>query len=230
MTRLAAVPSIWGSDMRSWLDTAEGALQTGKVSAVFAPDHLRTRDREGPHTLSWPVLLAAVQQAYGVTVGPLVARCGVGSDEHVFHALSSLADSGEVVANLGIGDRVGRGELARAGLPWPERDVRIGRLAETSQRFLDAGFEVFVASDRDDLHARMPQGAGAHISRERSENDHGATFGRTVAVAYWSDTSEKDLLHLPAGQYSWVCLEQLPEEPPEYFFSRVRTAAGVLGL
>jgi hypothetical protein len=88
--------------------TASAALETGKVDALFAPDHLRARDREGPHTLSWPVLLAAAQQAHGVAVGPLVARCGVGSDEHVFHVLSSLADSGEVVANLGIGDRVGR--------------------------------------------------------------------------------------------------------------------------
>jgi hypothetical protein len=118
----------------------------------------------------------------------------------------------------------------RAGLPWPERDARIERLAEMAGRCLAAGLEVYVASDRDELHARMPQGAGAHISRERSARDHGTSLGRTVAVAYWTDTRPEDLQRLQGGEYAWVCLEQLPDEETARFVLRVAQAAEALGL
>lgn len=229
-TRLAAAPSIWGTNTREWLHVAGQALETGKVGAIFAPDHLRTRDRKPPHTLAWPALLAAAQQAHCATVGPLVARCGVGADENIIHTLETLADAGPTIANLGIGDRIGRRELEQAGLPWPDRNVRIEKLAETAARCLTAGLDVYVASDKDDLHARMPAGAGAHISRERSEHDHGESIGRRTAIAYWAETDRHTFRPLVCGNYTWVSLEQLRGEHCDRFIGRIREAAEELGL
>lgn len=228
--RLAASPLVWGSDLRSWLDTADKALATGTVSAIFAPDHLWARDRSSTATLAWPVLLAAVQARHRATVGPLVARCGAGNDERIIHTLETLQDGGEVVANLGIGDRVGRKEHEAAGLPWPTREERICKMAETAARCLAAGLEVYVASDMDELHARMPTGAGAHISRARSELDHGSSIARPVSVAYWTETDRADFRHAASGRYDWVSIEQLRGETSTQFLNRIKEASEELEL
>ena len=221
------MPSIWGRDAKSWLETAEQAASSGNIDAIFAPDHLRTRDRAAPHTLSWAVLLAAARERCGkhIVVGPLVARCGSGQDEHVLHMLETLADSGPLVVNLGIGDRVGRREHLTAGLPWPPRDARIEQIENTARRCLSHGWEVYVASDRDDLHAHMPSGTGAHISPSRSRHDHGAGTGRPVAVSFWEDTNDEAFRDLAAGEYQWVCVEQLPGEDSQGFLERLSRAA-----
>lgn len=233
VTRLGAVPYCWDSSLASWVASAEAAVSSGLADGVFAPDHIRVKDRfDRDVTMSWQVVLgAAAQVCGGVAMGPLVARCGSGNDEHVLNALDTLATSVTVVANLGIGDRIGRGEAAAASLPWPARQERAAKMAETAGRCLARGWETIVASDRAGLHGMMPTGAGAHISAACSKEDHGAGLGRDVSVSFWSaGETPDDLSYARSAGYRWVCLAQLSGEPDASFLRRLEAARTQLGL
>lgn len=233
MVKLGVIPYCWDASLPSWVAAAEAVVGAGLADGLFAPDHIRVRDRFSTDvTMSWQVVIGAASQVCGsVPMGPLVARCGSGNDEHVLNALDTLATSVEVVACLGVGDRIGRGEAEAASLPWPPREERIRRMAETASRCLARGWETIVASDRKELHEMMPDGAGAHISSARSAADHGTGLGRDVSVSFWGEgETPGDLSYARDGGYRWVCMSQLPGEPVPALLARLESARGQLGI
>jgi hypothetical protein len=233
VVRLGVIPYCWDTSLSSWVSVAEAAVGAELADGLFAPDHIRVRDRFATDvTMPWQVVLGAASQVCGsVPMGPLVARCGSGNDEHVLNALDTLATSVEVVACLGVGDRIGRREAEAASLPWPSREERVLRMAETASRCLERGWETIVASDREGLHAAMPAGTGAHISSARSAADHGAGLGRAVSVSFWGEgETPEDLSYAREADYRWVCISQLPGEPVSALLSRLESARGQLRI
>ncbi len=117
------------------LAAAELGAQSG-VDGVFAYDHLWPMGSpERPALSPFPVLSAVSVRCPSLTVGPLVARVGLTSDDHLIETFRSLelAAPGRVIAAIGTGDKLSTAENEAYGLamqPVAERQAMVEHVAE----------------------------------------------------------------------------------------------------
>ncbi|MFZ1062375.1 MAG: LLM class flavin-dependent oxidoreductase [Acidimicrobiales bacterium] len=135
------------------LDAARAAEEAG-LDGVFAYDHLWPMGSPQRPSLAPFALLAAVATRHDLVVGPLVARVGLVSTEHLveqFRTLEHFAP-GRVIAALGTGDKLSAPENEAYGLPALDPSTRRGLLEATWH----------------ELHDEMPVwfGAGATSTNE----------------------------------------------------------------
>ncbi len=103
-------------------DVAARAALAG-IDGVFAYDHLWPMGSPTrPALAPLPVLADVAARHPALVVGPLVARVGLGSPEHLVRGLATLARvaPGRVVAALGTGDRLSSAENLAYGLPYED--------------------------------------------------------------------------------------------------------------
>ena len=118
------------------LDYAERAARAG-LDGVFAYDHLwpmGTPTR--PSLAPFGLLAVAAKRHEQLCVGPLVARVGMVSTEHLvreFFTLESLAP-GRVIAALGTGDKLSAQENAAYGLEERSANERRAMLRATHEQ------------------------------------------------------------------------------------------------
>lgn len=159
---------------------AELAEQSG-VDGVFAYDHLWPMGSpERPALSPFPVLAAVTVRCPSLIVGPLVARVGLTSDDHLIETFRSLelAAPGRVIAAIGTGDKMSAAENEAYGIamqPVAERQAMVEYVAGS-------------------LVATMPVwiGAGAPATNAIAQRV-GATLN------YWQKTPE-----LPTGPWNWA--------------------------
>jgi hypothetical protein len=165
-------------------DDAFAAAQLGAlvgVDGVFAYDHLWPMGSpERPALSPFPVLAAVTVRFPSLIVGPLVARVGLTSDDHLIETFRSLelAAPGRVVAAIGTGDKLSAAENEAYGIPMQpvaERQAMVERVASS-------------------LSDQMPVwiGAGAPATNAIAQRV-GATLN------YWQKMPES-----PSGPWNWA--------------------------
>lgn len=105
---------------------AREAAETG-LDGVFAYDHLWPMGSpERPSLAPFPLLASVARRHEGLSVGPLVARVGLVSSEHLIEQFLTLASwaPGRVIAALGTGDRLSADENIAYGLEFQSSDER----------------------------------------------------------------------------------------------------------
>ncbi len=166
------------------LDLAERAATAG-LDGVFAYDHLWPMGSPTRPALAPGPILAAVAQRLPLVVGPLVARIGLGTPEHLvrwFETLGELAPRG-VIAALGTGDRLSAEENRAYGLTLDDAATRREQLREVATR-LSPSFEVWI-------------GAGAAAT-----NAVAREVGATLNL--WNATIEQVAAAAQRGPVSWA--------------------------
>lgn len=163
------------------LSAARTAEDSG-LDGVFSFDHLWPMGRPGrPAMWSFAALGAVAAGTARITVGPLVARIGLRSDDDLvasFEALAAVAGRRRVIAALGSGDRLSASENEAYGVGYPPVAERLTAIGEVVDRLRARGFATWVGGTSDGV---------ARIAR-----DHGAgrnLWGATVA----------DVAHAAAG-------------------------------
>ena len=141
------LPTFETSVDRAWRVAAQAADQG--IDGVFAYDHLWPMGSPTrPALAPLPVLSAIAARSPDLRVGPLVARVGLGSVDHVVTGLATLARvaPGRVIAALGTGDRLSAAENEAYGLAFEDADHRraeLGRIATslvgTAEVWIGAG-------------------------------------------------------------------------------------------
>ena len=105
---------------------AREAAEKG-LDGVFAYDHLWPMGSpERPSLAPFPLLASVARRHEGLSVGPLVARVGLVSSEHLIEEFLTLASwaPGRVIAALGTGDRLSADENIAYGLEFQSSDER----------------------------------------------------------------------------------------------------------
>ena len=154
---------------------------TSGVDGVFAYDHLWPMGSpERPALSPFPVLAAVSVRCPSLTVGPLVARVGLTSDDHLIETFRSLelAAPGRVIAAIGTGDKLSAAENEAYGIamqPVAERQAMVEHVAEA----LSGVMPVWI-------------GAGAPATNAIAQRV-GATLN------YWQKTPES-----PTGPWNWA--------------------------
>ena len=162
------------------LAAAELGEQSG-IDGVFAYDHLWPMGSpERPALSPFPVLAAVSVRCPSLTVGPLVARVGLTSDDHLIETFRSLelAAPGRVIAAIGTGDKLSTAENEAYGIamqPVAERQAMVEHVAEA----LSGVMPVWI-------------GAGAPATNAIAQRV-GATLN------YWQKTPES-----PTGPWNWA--------------------------
>ncbi len=165
-------------------DDALAAAELGAASGVdgvFAYDHLWPMGSpERPALSPFPVLAAVSVRCPSLTVGPLVARVGLTSDDHLIETFRSLelAAPGRVIAAIGTGDKLSTAENEAYGIamqPVAERQAMVEHVAEA----LSGVMPVWI-------------GAGAPATNAIAQRV-GATLN------YWQKTPES-----PTGPWNWA--------------------------
>jgi alkanesulfonate monooxygenase SsuD/methylene tetrahydromethanopterin reductase-like flavin-dependent oxidoreductase (luciferase family) len=135
------------------LDAARAAADAG-LDGVFAYDHLWPMGTPQRPSLAPFALLGAVATRHDLVVGPLVARVGLVSTEHLVEQYRTLEHfaPGRVIAALGTGDKLSAPENEAYGLA-PLEPARRRELLDETWR---------------ELHDVMPVwfGAGATATNE----------------------------------------------------------------
>lgn len=145
--KLGVLLPTFQPDARAALRVASEVAGAG-LDGVFCYDHLwpmGTPTR--PALAPFPLLALIATREPTLTVGPLVARVGLGGTELVrerFATLSTLAP-GRVIAALGTGDRLSRGENEAYGLAFDAPDVRRAALAALATQ-LEPDTEVWIGA------------------------------------------------------------------------------------
>lgn len=122
------------------LAVAGEAAEAG-VDGVFAYDHLWPMgSRERPSLAPFPLLASVARRHEQLWVGPLVARVGLVSSQHLIEQFATLATwaPGRVIAALGTGDRLSAQENIAYGLGFHDADERRGLLREAASALCDA--------------------------------------------------------------------------------------------
>ena len=99
---------------------AAALAERAAIDGVFAYDHLWPMGSpERPALAAFPVLSAVATRFPSLTVGPLVARVGLVSPQHLIDTFRSLAAvaPGRTIAALGTGDKLSAAENDAYGLP-----------------------------------------------------------------------------------------------------------------
>jgi alkanesulfonate monooxygenase SsuD/methylene tetrahydromethanopterin reductase-like flavin-dependent oxidoreductase (luciferase family) len=165
-------------------DDAFAAAQRGAtagVDGVFAYDHLWPMGSpERPALSPFPVLAAVSSRCPSLIVGPLVARVGLTSADHLIETFRSLelAAPGRVIAAIGTGDKLSATENEAYGIPMQpvaERQAMVEHVANA-------------------LSGTMPVwiGAGAPATNALAQRV-GATLN------YWQKMPES-----PTGPWNWA--------------------------
>lgn len=230
MTRIGVVPRQSNVSVHAFTEQAQAALAAG-ADGIFAYDHLLT-PAYGHDTalLPWTVALGAVRGRLGsIPVGPLVARCGAGNDPHIIQALHGLATGGDVVANLGIGDRNGRREYSSAGLRWPSREERIKDLVTTAKLCQEQGWPTFVASAKKDIIDALPPQVGVHTEFRDLSETLALSAMRKVGVSLWGADDEIEAAHMARDfGWEWLILTHKRDDPEDVFLERITSVRKVL--
>ncbi len=136
--KIGVILPTFRADAASVLERAGRVSDLG-LDGVFAYDHLfPPGEPERPSLSPFPLLSAVAAREERLVLGPLVARVGHGSPEHIsasVRALETLAP-GRVRCALGVGDAQARLEMAAFGLVTTSVSERRDELA-TIARSLD---------------------------------------------------------------------------------------------
>ena len=119
---------------RDALEFASVAADAG-LDGVFAYDHLWPMGSpQRPSLAPFPLLASVARRHEHLWVGPLVARVGLVSSQHLIEEFTTLASwaPGRVIAALGTGDRLSAQENIAYGLGYPEADERRRLLREAA--------------------------------------------------------------------------------------------------
>jgi alkanesulfonate monooxygenase SsuD/methylene tetrahydromethanopterin reductase-like flavin-dependent oxidoreductase (luciferase family) len=142
-----------GITLPQFRDTADEAVAAARraeelgIDGVFCFDHLWPMGQPGRPALSSAPLLGALAAATGtVALGTLVARVGLLPDDVLVETLASLQRlaAGRLIAGLGTGDRLSRGENDAFGVPYDTAEVRRDRLAAVAVAVAARGIPVWV--------------------------------------------------------------------------------------
>lgn len=135
------------ADATPSLLVAERAEAAG-LDGVFVFDHLWPIGRPGEPALHGVTLLSALAQATSsIRVGMLVARAGVVPTSMLAQQLrtvDAIAGAGRVIAGLGAGDSLSRGENEAYGIQFARAADRVAAMRDVAVRVLDDGLEVWV--------------------------------------------------------------------------------------
>jgi alkanesulfonate monooxygenase SsuD/methylene tetrahydromethanopterin reductase-like flavin-dependent oxidoreductase (luciferase family) len=144
--RVGVILPTFNADATSALAAAQEAERVG-LHGVFAYGHLWPMGRPGrPALAPLPVLAAIAMRTEAISVGTLVARVGITSDEVLVEELLTLdaVSGGRLVAGLGTGDRKSAAENLAYGLGFPPAQERRERVASVASRLLDEGVTTWV--------------------------------------------------------------------------------------
>jgi hypothetical protein len=123
--KLGVLLPIFQNNADAALEVAERAERAG-LDGVFAFDHLwPIGSPERPALAPMPVL-AAVAARFSLSVGTLVARVGLVSDVKLVEQFATLeaVAPGRVIAGLGTGDDLSKGEHDAFGIDYPSAGER----------------------------------------------------------------------------------------------------------
>ena len=172
-------------DVRDALEVADQCERHG-LDGVFAYDHLWPMGSPTrPSLAPFPVLAAVARRCSTLVVGPLVARVGMVSTDHLvaqFRSLATLAP-GRVIAAIGTGDAKSRDELEGYGLAFASADERRALVEETATAL------------RDEMDVWI--GAGAPAT-----NDLARRLG--VALNVWDSDIARTASFASAGPMTWA--------------------------
>ena len=144
--RIGIVLPTFRNSLDEAFELAAKAADYG-IDGVFAYDHLWPMgDRSRPAFAPFPVLahLGAIHP--GLSVGTLVARIGLVSDEVLveqFRTLSRLAP-GRVIAALGTGDKLNRQENEAYDISYGSAEERRASLEHVATTLRDDGIETWI--------------------------------------------------------------------------------------
>jgi alkanesulfonate monooxygenase SsuD/methylene tetrahydromethanopterin reductase-like flavin-dependent oxidoreductase (luciferase family) len=135
-------------DVEIPLRAASRAEQLG-VDGAFCFDHLWPWGRtEGNALAQFPLLGALAGEHATLTLGTLVARVGVASNEAVVRALTTSNEltNGRFIAGIGAGGGpVARREDTAYGVDHPSRTQRVAMLEDVAAQLRAAGIEVWIS-------------------------------------------------------------------------------------
>lgn len=178
------LPTFASSADRALAHAAEAA--DARLDGVFAYDHLWPMGSPTRPALAPLPVLAAVAAAHpDLTVGPLVARVGLGSSAHLLAGLRTLhaLAPGRVIAGLGTGDKLSAAENEAYGLPYAPAAARRAELADLIMVLRDA-MPVWV-------------GGGSTVT-------HALTFSLGVTLNLWNRTPEQVAQAATQGTVNWA--------------------------
>ncbi len=142
-----------GITLPQFRDEADTALESARraeelgFDGVFCFDHLWPMGRpDRPALSSGPLLGALAATTSSISVGTLVARVGLVSDEVLVATVSSLAviSRGRMIAGIGTGDHLSRPENLAFGVPYESADKRRSRVLSVGAAVRDLGIPVWV--------------------------------------------------------------------------------------
>ncbi len=167
-----------------------GRAAAGGLDGVFAYDHLWPMGSPERPALAPGPILAAVASRFPVVVGPLVARIGLGSPDHLvrwFETLGELAPHG-VIAALGTGDRLSAAENRAYGLTLEDAATRREQLREVATR-LRPSFEVWIGAGAAATDA-VARAVGATLNLWNTSVDEVATAAQHGPVSWAGNVGE----------------------------------------
>lgn len=142
-----------GAILPTFTETAQPALdfaahcEEAELDGVFAYDHLWPMNNRARPALAPFPLLGAIAARHGeLSVGPLVARIGLVSDEVLiaqFRTLVALAPK-RVIAAMGTGDKLSAEENLAYGIEFEPANVRRAALERCANELTTAGTEVWI--------------------------------------------------------------------------------------
>ncbi len=133
-------------DSQEALQTARAAESAG-IDGVFVLDHLWAPGNRSRVTLPiFPLLHEVADATQAVSIGTLVVKVGVRTDEALLGALRGLHDAGgsRCVFGLGTGDDKSLPEYEAQGLAMAPMGERRRRLSRVVRELTDADAEVWV--------------------------------------------------------------------------------------
>jgi len=166
------------------LNAARLAADAG-LDGVFAYDHLWPMGSPQRPSLAPFGLLAAVAARHDLVVGPLVARVGLVSTEHLVEQYRTLEHfaPGRVIAALGTGDKLSAAENEAYGLAPLDASERRALLEDTWR----------------ELRGVVPVWFGAGAS---ATNELARRLG--VELNFWDVTPERLALESALGATCWA--------------------------
>jgi alkanesulfonate monooxygenase SsuD/methylene tetrahydromethanopterin reductase-like flavin-dependent oxidoreductase (luciferase family) len=142
-----------GITLPQFRDEADTAIESARraeelgFDGVFCFDHLWPMGRpDRPALSSGPLLGALATTTSSISVGTLVARVGLVSDEVLVATVSSLSviSRGRMIAGIGTGDHLSRPENLAFGVPYESVDKRRSRVLSVGAAVRDLGIPVWV--------------------------------------------------------------------------------------
>lgn len=216
---------------------AARAAETLGLDGVFVFDHIFALGQpDRPARSAWPLLGALAAESERLVLGPLVARVGLLPTAVIVHCLESLQRMvGErLVAGLGSGDRLSRGENEAVGVAFLPAPERLAALAQAADRTRALGITTWIGG----LSAAVREVAAAHADalnlwavppgRVAAEKELQVTWGGPAAATV-EDTA-KLLREVAAAGATWaVCAPPYGKDPdPRHAVEIVAEAASLL--